>query len=138
MLKIITGLALAALCCNSAQAQATLGGDGRPPTAEKCAAVYGAFAQDQGNFGTSDSLLGERYFNYAKINFDDRLGLLAGKSEKGITELKTATEQDRATMYMQLVDAETEGDIETQPVRDLIRLSDTCDAEYGFAPSLGG
>jgi len=138
LLKIITGLALAALCCSSAQAQATLGGDGRPPTAEKCAAVYGAFAQDQGNFGTSDSLLGERYFNYAKINFDDRLGLLAGKSEKGITELKTATEQDRATMYMQLVDAETEGDIETQPVRDLIRLSDTCDAEYGFAPSLGG
>ena len=136
MIKIIAGLALAAVWCGAAGAQNL--GDPRPPTAERCAAVYGAFAQDQGNFGASDSLLGERYFNYGKINFDDRLGLLAGKAEKGISELKTATEPDRSAMYMQLVDAETEGDIDVLTVRDLIRLSDTCDAEYGFAPSLGG
>ena len=136
MTKILAGLALALLCFGAAQAQDA--GEPRPPTAEKCAAVYGAFAQDQGAFGTTDSLLGERYFNYAKINFDDRLSRLAGKAEKGITELKAASETDRSTMYMQLVDAETEGDMEAKAVRDLIRLSDTCDAEYGFAPSLGG
>jgi hypothetical protein len=135
LIKIIAGLALAAAWCGAAQAQSIA--DARPPTATKCAAVYGAFAQDQGNFGTSDSLLGERYFNYAKINFEDRLGLLAGKAEKGISQLKDESEQDRSTMYMQLVDAETEGDVESQSVRDLIRLSDTCDSEYGFAPSMG-
>jgi hypothetical protein len=133
--EIIAGLALAAAFCGPAAAQSIA--DTRPPTAVKCAAVYGAFAQDQGNFGTSDSLLGERYFNYAKINFEDRLGLLAGKAEKGISQLKDEAEQDRSTMYMQLVDAETEGDVEAQTVRDLIRLSDTCDAEYGFSPSMG-
>ncbi len=135
LIRIIIAMALAAAWCGSAAAQSI--GDARPPTAQKCAAVYGAFAQDQGNFGTSDSLLGERYFNYAKINFDDRLGLLAGKAEKGISQLKDESETDRAAMYMQLVDAETEGDVEAQSVRDLIRLSDTCDAEYGFSPSMG-
>jgi hypothetical protein len=136
LIRIIAGLALAAVWCGAASAQSVA--DARPPTAEKCAAVYGAFAQDQTNFGTTDSLLGERYFSYAKINFEDRLSQLAGKAEKGVSELKDATESERSAMYMQLVDAETEGDIEVQAVRDLIRLSDTCDAEYGFAPSLGG
>lgn len=135
MIKNILGLAIAAACCGPAMAQSI--GDSRPPTAVKCAAVYGAFAQDQGAFGTSDSLLGERYFNYAKINFEDRLGELAGKAEKGISQLKDESQSDRATMYMQLVDAETEGDVEAQAVQDLIRLSDTCDAEYGFSPSMG-
>jgi hypothetical protein len=136
LIKLIAGLALAAVSCGAASAQSIA--DARPPTAEKCAAVYGAFAQDQSNFGTTDSLLGERYFSYSKINFEDRLGQLAGKAEKGVSELKDATESDRSAMYMKLVDAETEGDIEVQAVRDLIRLSDTCDAEYGFTPSLGG
>ncbi len=108
------------------------------PTAQKCAAVYGAFAQEQGAFGTTGSLMGERYFNYAKINFDDRLALLAGKSEMGVTEMKTASATDESADYMKLVDAETDGDMEVQPVREMIRLSDTCDAEYGFSPSLGG
>jgi len=135
--QIIAGLGLLAISCGPALAQATIGG-AATPNAEKCAAVYGALAQDQGNFGSSDSLLGERYFNYSKINFEDRLARLAGKSEKGITELKTATEFDRQTFYMKLVDAETEGDLDVQSVRDIVRLSDGCDSEYGFSPSMGG
>ncbi len=112
--------------------------DDGPPTAAKCAAVYGAFAEDQGNFGTSDSLLGERYFNYGKISFDDRLNRLAGKAEKGVSELKDATEAARAALYMKLVDAETEGNMDAQPVLDMVRMSDSCDAEFGFSPSIGG
>ena len=108
------------------------------PTAQTCAAVYGAFAQEQGAFGTTDSLMGERYFNYGKINFEDRLAQLAGKSEMGVTELKTSTAVDESNDYMKLVDAETDGDMDVPPVRDMIRTSDTCDAEYGFDPSLGG
>ncbi len=108
------------------------------PTAQRCAAVYGAFAQEQTTFGSSGSLMGERYFNYAKINFDDRLSQLARKSEMGVTEMKTASATDESTDYMKLVDAETDGDMDVLPVRDMIRLSDTCDAEYGFSPSLGG
>ena len=143
MREIIAGLGLLALWCGAAQAQGandapTTLSDDRPPTAEKCAAVYGAFAQDQAAFGTSDSLLGERYFSYARIKFEDRLSQLAGKAEKGVTELKSATESDRETLYMKLVDAETEGDIDVQSVRDLVRLSDSCDAEFGFSPSMGG
>jgi hypothetical protein len=134
--KIIVGFGLLALCCSAARGQ-SLGEQG-PPTAARCAAVYGAFAEDQGAFGASDSLLGERYFNYGKINFEDRLGLLAGKAEKGITELKAASESERSAFYMKLVDAETEGDMEAPAIRDMIRLSDSCDAEYGFSPSLGG
>ena len=108
------------------------------PTTQKCAAVYGAFAQEQGAFGTTDSLMGEHYFNYAKINFDDRLAQLARKSEMGVTELKTSVAADESGDYMKLVDAETDGDMDTPAVRDMIRVSDTCDAEYGFSPSLGG
>ena len=126
---VAVGLLLAA--CGPALAQ-------ERPTAQKCAAVYGAFAQEQGAFGTTNSLMGERYFNYAKINFEDRLAQLAGKSEVGVTEMKTSSASDESTNYMKLVDAETDGDMDVQPVRDMIRLSDTCDAEYGFAPSLGG
>ena len=108
------------------------------PTVQKCAAVYGAFAQEQGTFGASNSLMGERYFAYAKISFDDRLQRLAGKSEMGVTELKTASATQESDYYMKLVDAETDGDMDVQPVREMIGLSDTCDAEYGFSPSLGG
>lgn len=108
------------------------------PTPEKCAAVYGAFAQDQGAFGTTDSLMGERYFNYPKISFDDRLSQLAAKAEKGVQDMKDAAATDQAADYRTLVDAETEGDVESTSVTDLIGLSDTCDAEYGFSPSLGG
>jgi hypothetical protein len=129
----MVGVTLAALWGGSAWAQAS-----GVPTAEKCAAVYGAFAQDQANFGSSDSLLGERYFNFSRINFEERLTQLAGKAEKGVTELKTATEADRAQLYMKLVDAETEGDMASQAIRDMIRQSDSCDAEFGFSPSLGG
>ncbi len=126
---VAVGLLLAA--CGPALAQ-------ERPTAQKCAAVYGAFAQEQGAFGTTNSLMGERYFNYAKINFDDRLAQLAGKSEVGVTEMKTSSASDESANYMKLVDAETDGDMDVQAVRDMIRLSDTCDAEYGFSPSLGG
>jgi hypothetical protein len=134
-MKIIAAAALAAvLSCGCAWAQEQQ----VAPTGEKCAAVYGAFAQDQGAFGTSDSLMGARYFNYAKINFDDRLSQLASKSEKGVQDLKDDASADEAGFYRTLVDAETEGDMDAQSVRDLIRLSDTCDAEYGFSPSLGG
>ena len=109
-----------------------------PPSSQKCAAVYGAFAQEQSAFGATGSLMGERYFNYAKIKFDDRLALLAGKSEMGVTDLKSASALDESDFYMKLVDAETDGDMDVPPVREMIRTSDTCDAEYGFAPSLGG
>jgi hypothetical protein len=133
--QIIAGLALAALWCGSASAQVAAA---TTPTAAKCAAVYGAFAQDQANFGSTDSLLGERYFNFSRINFEDRLNRLAGKAEKGVTELKSATESERSALYMKLVDAETEGEMDNQAIRDMIRQSDACDAEFGFAPSLGG
>ena len=126
---VAVGLLLAA--CGPALAQ-------ERPTAQKCAAVYGAFAQEQSAFGSTNSLMGERYFNYAKINFDERLSQLAGKSEIGVTEMKTSSASDEAANYMKLVDAETDGDMDVQAVRDMIRLSDTCDAEYGFSPSLGG
>lgn len=125
---LVLGLLLAA--CGPALAQ-------ERPTAQTCAAVYGAFAQEQGTFGASNSLMGERYFNYAKINFEERLESLARKSEMGVTELKTSSATAEADNYMKLVDAETDGDMDVLPVRDMIRLSDTCDAEYGFAPSLG-
>ena len=126
---LVVGLLLAA--CGPALAQ-------ERPTTEKCAAVYGAFAHEQATFGTTNSLMGERYFNYVKISFDDRLAQLAGKSEKGVTDLKTASASAEADFYMKLVDAETDGDMDALPVREMIRLSDTCDAEYGFNPSLGG
>ena len=130
-MRILLALGLLAAACAPALAQ-------ERPTGQKCAAVYGAFAQEQGAFGTTGSLMGERYFNYAKINFDDRLSQLARKSEMGVTEMKTASATDESADYMKLVDAETDGDMEVQPVREMIRLSDTCDAEYGFSPSLGG
>jgi hypothetical protein len=133
-MKIIAaGVAVLVLCSGAARAQELVA-----PTPLKCAAVYGALAQDQGAFGTTDSLMGERYFNYPKISFDDRLSQLAGKSEKGVSELKDSSAVDESAFYKTLVDAETEGDVEVAGVQDMIRLSDTCDAEYGFSPSLGG
>ncbi|HEY5412610.1 MAG TPA: hypothetical protein VIJ94_17970 [Caulobacteraceae bacterium] len=131
-MRFVLALGLLLATCGTAWAQ------DRPPTSQKCAAAYGAFAQEQAAFGASDSLMGERYFNYAKIKFDDRLAQLAGKSEMGVTDLKSAAAADESDFYMKLVDAETDGDMDVPPVRDMIRLSDTCDAEYGFSPSLGG
>ena len=108
------------------------------PKIEQCAGIYGAFAEQQGAFGTTDSLMGERYINYARIDFDARLASLARKEERGVTELKTQSQGVRDDIYMKLVDAETEGDLDTDVVRRMIELSDTCDSEYGFSPSLGG
>ena len=130
---IAAGIAVLFLCSGAASAQEYVA-----PSPEKCAAVYGALAQDQGAFGTTDSLMGERYFNYPKISFDDRLTQLAAKSEKGVSDLKDSAAADQATFYKTLVDAETDGDVEVVGVQDMIHLADTCDAEYGFSPSLGG
>ena len=132
-MRILLALGLLAASCGTAWAQ-----DGGPPSSKTCAAVYGAFAQEQGAFGTTDSLMGQRYFNYPKINFEERLGQLAGKSEMGLTDLKNASAVQESDFYMKLVDAETDGDMDVPPVRDLVRTADTCDAEYGFSPSLGG
>ena len=131
-MRILLALGLLLAVCGTAAAQDVV------PTSKTCAAVYGAFAQEQAAFGATDSLMGERYFNYAKIHFDDRLGLLAGKSEMGLSDLKSASAADEASYYMKLVDAETDGDMDVPPVREMIRTADTCDAEYGFSPSLGG
>jgi hypothetical protein len=127
----IVGLGLFVVCCGSALAQDR-------PTVKDCAGVYGALAQEQGAFGSTDSLMGERYANFAKIDFNDRLAQLARKEEMGITELQTSSETQRSADYMKLVDAETEGTMDSPEVLGLTRLSDTCDAEYGFNPSLGG
>ncbi len=135
-MRILLAAGLLAFACGSAAAQEVV--QAGPPSSKTCAAVYGAFAQEQAAFGTTDSLMGERYFNYAKINFNDRLTALAGKSEMGLTDLKTASSVDESNDYMKLVDAETDGDMDVPPVREMIRTSDTCDAEYGFSPSLGG
>lgn len=108
------------------------------PTPEKCAAVYGAFAQHQGAFGVTDSLMGQHYFNYPKISFDDRLSLLAAKEEKGLSDLKDSAAEDESGYYKTLVDAETDGDVDVVSIHDMIDLSDACDAEYDFTPSLGG
>ena len=132
-MRILLGLGLLLVCGGTAWAQQS-----GPPSSVACAAVYGALAQEQGAFGTSDSLMGERYYSFAKISFDDRLARLAGKSEMGVTELKTASAAQESDNYMKLVDAETDGDMDVPPIRDMVRLADSCDAEYGFSPSLGG
>jgi hypothetical protein len=127
---VILGFGLFALSCSAALAQDR-------PTVKGCAAIYGALGQEQGAFGTTDSLMGERYLNYAKIDFNDRLAQLARKEEMGITELQTSAESERSVDYMKLVDAETEGAMDSPDVLTLIHLADTCDDEYGFTPSLG-
>ena len=129
MKAIILGLGLCALSCSAAFAQDR-------PTVKACAAIYGALGQEQGAFGTTDSLMGERYLNYAKIDFADRLAQLARKEEMGITELQSSAESERSVDYMKLVDAETEGEMDTPDVLTIIHTADTCDAEYGFTPSL--
>ena len=129
-MRIVLAVGLLLAACGPALAQ-------ERPTAQKCAAVYGAFAQEQVTFGTSNSLMGERYFNYVKINFAERLESLARKSEMGVTELKSSSAVQESDYYMKLVDAETDGDMDVLAVREMIRLSDTCDAEYGFNPSMG-
>ena len=129
-MKIVFAVGLLLAACTPALAQ-------ERPTAQKCASVYGAFAQEQTTFGASNSLMGERYFNYVKINFAERLESLARKSEMGVTELKSSSAVQESDYYMKLVDAETDGDMDVLAVREMIRLSDTCDAEYGFNPSMG-
>lgn len=131
MKAVILGFGLFICCCGPAAAQDR-------PTVKACAAVYGALAQEQGAFGTTDSLMGEHYTNFAKIDFTDRLAQLARKEELGIADLQASSEADRASDYMKLVDAETEGTMDSPDVLNLTRLSDTCDAEYAFTPSLGG
>jgi len=137
-MRILLALGLALALCGTAAAQDSGVVQAGPPSSKACAAVYGAFAQEQANFGIADSLMGQRYFNYAKIKFPDRLTQLAAKSEMGASDLVNAAAVDEANDYMKLVDAETDGDMDVPPVRDMIRTSDTCDAEYGFSPSLGG
>ncbi len=130
MKAVILGFGLFALSCSAALAQDR-------PTVKSSAAISGALGQEQGAFGTTDSLMGERYLNYAKIDFNDRLAQLARKEEMGITELQTSAETERSVDYMKLVDAETEGAMDSPDVLTLIHRADTCDDEYGFTPSLG-
>jgi hypothetical protein len=119
----------APLATKSAPAKATF---------EVCAGAYAALARHQDNFGTEGSLMSERYPNYARINFNDRLSTLARQAEKGVTELK-ADANDRHHDYVQkLVDAETEGDLATEGVKDVAFIANQCDVQYGFFPSLGG
>ena len=129
MKAVILGFGLFVLSCGAAMAQDR-------PTVKACAGIYGALSQEQGAFGVTDSLMGERYINYAKIDFNDRLSQLANKEETGFTELQNASESERMADYMKLVDAETEGAMDSPDVLTLIHLADTCDAEYGFTPSL--
>ncbi len=141
MRLLLAGFGLLLLSCGAAQAQdnavPAAGGDA-PPNLNACAGVYGALGQEQTNFGGAGSLMAERYVNFPRIDFEDRLAQLARSQEKGITELKNASEADRSEFYMKLVDAETEGDMNVPAVRAITRTSDACDAIYGFGPSLGG
>ena len=142
MLRVlVAGFGLLLLSCGPGMAQDSAvpaaGGDA-PPNINACAGVYGALAQEQGNFGSAGTLMAEKYINFARINFEDRLSQLARSQEKGITELKNASEADRSEFYMKLVDAETEGDMNVPAVRAITRTSDACDGIYGFGPSLGG
>ena len=98
MKTVILGLSLLVLSSGVALAQDR-------PTVKGCAAAYGALGQQQSAFGTADSLMGERYLNYAKIDFNDRLTQLAAKEEMGITELQTSSESELSQDYMKLVDA---------------------------------
>ncbi|MEI9963679.1 MAG: hypothetical protein WDM92_02255 [Caulobacteraceae bacterium] len=109
MKSVVLGLAAAvSLAAGAAQAQVPP----KPPGAVECAAVYGAFGQDQDQFGATDSLVAERYPAFARIGFDDRLTALAGKAERGVSDLKAAAQDTQSDDYAQLVDAETEGDHE--------------------------
>ena len=130
---VVLGLAaLACLAAGAARAQ-----DAKP-SANRCAAVYGALGMDQDQFGAADSLMSERYPAFATIKFDDRVSALAGKAELGVTDLKTAAQDEMSGAYAKLVDAETDGDMSVKAVLDLVRQSDACDLQWGFNPSLGG
>ena len=131
MKAIIVGIGLLAVSVGSVWAQDR-------PTVKMCAGVYGALAQEQSAFGSTDSLMGEHYLNFAKIDFNDRLAQLARKEELGISDLQASSESERSADYMKLVDAETEGTMDSPDILALTRLSDTCDDEYGFTPTLGG
>lgn len=149
MKSIIIGLAafLLAPCAALAQADAPVSTTGDAPVStspvaatpgpKACAAAYGALAQEQTTFG-NDTLLTERRPNFARIDYNDRLFQLAGKTETGLTELKTSGAEDEAAYYHKLVDAETEGDVDTPDVNLLLDAADACDRQYGFSPSLGG
>ncbi len=139
--SFLAGLGLLMLSCAPAMAQGeaqSAAGSDKPPSLETCAGAYGALAQEQINFGSAGSLMAEKYINFPRIDFEDRLARLARSQEKGITELKTASETERSEFYMKLVDAETEGEMDVPGVRAVTRTADACDAIYGFGPSLEG
>lgn len=108
------------------------------PTFEVCAGAYAALGRHQDNFGTDGSLMSERYPNYGRINFNDRLASLARQQEKGVSELKAYVDDRHHDFVQKLVDAETEGDMSAAGVKDVAFVANQCDAQYGFAPSLGG
>lgn len=108
------------------------------PAFEACAAVYTALARLQDNFGAEGSLLTERYPRFAKIDFNARLGVLAGQASKGVSQLKSESEDAEGDFFRKLIDAETEGDVDVDGVKDVAFVSNACDLQYGFAPSLGG
>ncbi len=136
-------LAAGVLCAAPALAQPAPEGAittrpaGPGPTLNNCAAVYGALARQQATFGRTGSLFGQRYGNFDQIDFDARLNELSRKTEKGVTELKTLGESFPTDYYHALVDAETQGDIDTPAVNELAQVTVECDAEYDFAPPLG-
>ncbi len=141
MRYFLAGLGLLLLSFGPVMAQDEVqnaAGSDAPPGLNDCAGAYGALADEQINFGSAGSLMAEKYVNFPRIDFQDRLAQLARSQEKGITELRTASEAERSEFYMKLVDAETEGQMDVPGVRTVTRTADACDAEYNFGPSLGG
>jgi hypothetical protein len=108
------------------------------PTFDICAGAYAALARDQDNYGADGSLMSERFPNFARINYDERLAKLAEQAERGVSELKADALDRHGDFFRKLVDAETEGDMNVDPVKQVAFTADACDAEFGFTPSLGG
>lgn len=108
------------------------------PTFDICAGAYAALARHQDNYGTEGSLMSERFPNFARINYNERLGSLARQAEKGVSDLKAAAQDRHGDYFRKLVDAETEGDMNVDPVKEVAFTADACDSQYGFSPSLGG
>lgn len=145
MRQLLAGLAALALVGGSALAQPAPPGPvvtrpaskpPPPPTLKACAGVYAALARQQTTFGTDGSLLGERFSNFAKIDYEARIAELGRKTETGVSELKSLGQSDPADFYDKLVNAETEGEIETPEITELARVANACDAQYAFTPSL--
>lgn len=108
------------------------------PTFDLCAGAYAALARHQDNYGSEGSLMSERFPNFARISYDERLARLARQAEKGVSELKAEALDRHGDFFRKLVDAETEGDMNVDPVKQVTFTADACDAQYGFSPSLGG